>query len=128
MKLLLDAHLLLWAAAGSDRLPPLARQLISDTANQRFFSVVSIWEIAIKQSLNRSDFIVDPLRLRQGLIENGYTEIVIEGSHALATLDLPLLHKDPFDRLLIAQATVEGLTLATADSTVARYPGPIIRV
>lgn len=128
MKLLLDAHLLLWAAAGSGRLPPLARQLISDTANQRFFSVVSIWEIAIKQSLNRSDFTVDPLRLRQGLIENGYTEIVIEGSHALATLDLPLLHKDPFDRLLIAQATVEGLTLATADSTVARYPGPIIRV
>ena len=128
MKLLLDAHLLLWAAAGSDRLPPLARQLISDTANQRFFSVVSIWEIAIKQSLNRSDFIVDPLRLRQGLIENGYTEIAIEGSHALATLDLPLLHKDPFDRLLIAQATVEGLTLATADSTVARYPSPIIRV
>ena len=128
MRLLLDTHLLIWVAEGSGRLPPAARALIEDTANALAFSVVSLWEIAIKRSLQRPDFRIDSRVLRRGLLENGYEELSVLGSHAVAVEGLPLLHKDPFDRLLIAQATVEGLTLLTADGLMARYPGPIRRV
>ena len=128
MKLLLDTHLLLWAAGAPRRLPAAARKLLDDPGNEPLFSAASLWEIAIKRSLGREDFRVDPRLLRRGLLENGYAELPITGEHATAVDDLPRLHKDPFDRMLIAQAMVESVTLLTADPQLARYPGPIRRV
>lgn len=125
MKLLLDTQLLLWLAAIPERLPPTARTLIEDTHHQLLFSAASIWEVAIKASLGRPDFVVNPRVLRRGLTDNGYVELPISGAHAGAVLDLPPLHRDPFDRLLVAQAQHEGITLLTADAQVAMYPGPI---
>lgn len=127
MKLLLDTHLLLWAAANPSKLPKKVRALILASENDLFFSAASIWEIAIKRQLGRDDFEVDPHLLRRGLIDNGYLELTINAEHALAVLALPHLHKDPFDRMLVAQATVEGFVLLTSDQQVAAYPGPIRR-
>jgi PIN domain nuclease of toxin-antitoxin system len=101
---------------------------MKDAGNQLTFSAASFWEIAIKRGLGRSDFRVDPRLLRRGLLDNGYTELLIGSDHALAMDGLPPLHKDPFDRILIAQAMVEGITLLTADALIAQYPGPIRRV
>jgi len=128
MKLLVDTHLLLWLALGSSKLSARARAVIDDAGNSLFFSAASIWEVAIKRGLDRDDFTTDPRLLRRGLLDNGYEELPIDSRHAVATLDLPPLHKDPFDRILVAQAMVEGMTLATADEAVARYPGTILRV
>jgi PIN domain nuclease of toxin-antitoxin system len=132
VKLLLDTHLLLWAAGwedGSARdMPTEAAALIDDPANDLLFSAASLWEIAIKRGLGRDDFKVDPRLLRRGLLDNGYLELTISGAHALAVGDLPNLHEDPFDRILVAQATVEGVLLVTADAVVAGYPGPIRKV
>ena len=125
MKLLLDTHLLLWAAEGSKRVPRNARALMADPENELLFSVASLWEIVIKRGLKRSDFRVDARVLRRGLIDNGYHELPILSEHAVAINSLPPIHKDPFDRLLIAQATVEGITLLTDDTIVAKYPGPV---
>ena len=125
MKLLLDTHLLLWAAGQPNRLSSSALKLIDVPANELLFSAASIWEVAIKCGLGRSDFQADPRLLRRGLLDNGYTELPILSDHVVAIDSLPLIHKDPFDRLLVAQATVEGITLLTADSAVAQYPGPI---
>lgn len=125
MKLLLDTHLLLWAAGDAQRLPLAARALLEDPQNELLFSPASLWEIAIKRGLGRADFQVDARVLRRALLDNGYTELPISGQHTVAVDDLPALHKDPFDRLLVAQATVEGIMLLTADSVVARYPGPV---
>ncbi len=101
MRLLLDTHLLLWAAAAS------------------------LWEVAIKFGLTRDDFTVDPRLLRRALLEHGYTELAVTGAHAVAVDLLPPIHGDPFDRLLVAQAQIEAITLLTADGIVGRYPGPI---
>jgi PIN domain nuclease of toxin-antitoxin system len=128
MRLLLDTHLLVWAALEPDRLSAAARRVMKDAGNQLTFSAASFWEIAIKRGLGRSDFRVDPRLLRRGLLDNGYTELLIGSDHALAMDGLPPLHKDPFDRILIAQAMVEGITLLTADALIAQYPGPIRRV
>ncbi len=125
MKVLLDTHLLLWAAGQPDRLPPAALKLIDSPANALLFSAASIWEVAIKRGLGRSDFQADPRLLRRGLLDNGYSERPILSEHVVAIDSLPPIHKDPFDRLLVAQATVEGITLLTADSVVAQYPGPV---
>jgi PIN domain nuclease of toxin-antitoxin system len=125
VKLLLDTHLLLWAAEGVRRIPRGARPLISDRDNELLFSVASLWEIAIKSTLKRPDFQVDARTLRRGLIDNGYIELPILSEHAVAIDALPSIHKDPFDRLLIAQAAVEGITLLTDDAILAKYPGPI---
>lgn len=125
MKLLLDTHLLLWAAGKPERLSAAARALLDDPGNELLFSPASVWEVAIKNSLGREDFRVDPRLLRRGLLDNGYVELPITSEHAVATDGLPPLHRDPFDRILIAQATVEGILLLTADSAVAQYPGPI---
>jgi PIN domain nuclease of toxin-antitoxin system len=125
MKLLLDTHLLLWAAADSDKLSKPARSLISDPENELFFSAASLWEIAIKKGLGRDDFKVNARVLRRALLDNGYDEILIGSDHTVAVEDLPPIHKDPFDRILVCQATVEGITLLTADSLVSQYPGPI---
>lgn len=125
MKLLLDTHVLLWAAGTPERLSAEARDLLRDPANDLIFSVASLWEIAIKSSLGRADFAVDAGVLRRGLIENGYGELPVDGAHALAVGGLPPLHRDPFDRMLVAQARVEGFALVTADAAVAGYGGAI---
>ena len=127
MKLLIDTHLLLWAADGSKKLPKGARELIADEANELFFSPASLWEIAIKRSLGRPDFRVGVSQLRRGLLENGYLELAITGPHAVAVDTLPLIHRDPFDRMLVAQAAAENLILLTAYSTLAGY-GKTVRV
>ena len=128
MKLLLDTHLLLWAAQGLECLPLDAQRLMDTPENELFFSVGSLWEIVIKRGLGRDDFQVDPHLLRRGLLDNGYNELPIHSGHVIAIDALPPIHKDPFDRLLVAQATVEGITLLTADARVTEYPGPIQRV
>ena len=125
MKLLLDTHLLLWAAGEPRRLSRQARTLIDNPNNELLFSAASLWEVAIKRGLGRKDFKVDARLLRRGLLDNGYSELPIVSDHVVATESLPLIHKDPFDRILVAQATVEGITLLTIDSLVAEYPGPI---
>lgn len=124
MKLLLDTHMLLWAAAGI--LPKKAEILVVDGENTLYFSPVSIWEIGIKRSLGRNDFKVDPEVFRRGLLDNQYQELPITSLHALVVNDLPQLHKDPFDRMLLAQAKAEGISLLTSDSTLRKYSGPII--
>lgn len=125
MNLLLDTHVLLWAAAEPQRLSSDAQALISEESSRLYFSAASIWEVVIKNSLQREDFHVDPHLLRRGLVDNGYEELPVTSQHTLAVAHLPPLHKDPFDRILVAQAESEGFLLLTADSTVARYPGPI---
>jgi PIN domain nuclease of toxin-antitoxin system len=125
VKLLLDTHLLLWAAGEPSRLSRKARTLIANPQNELLFSAASLWEVAIKRGLGRSDFQVDARLLRRGLLDNGYSELPIVSDHVVATESLPPIHKDPFDRVLVAQATVEGITLLTVDSLVAQYPGPI---
>ena len=128
MRLLLDTHLLLWAAEEPTRLSDAARKLMSNGGNDLMFSAASFWEIAIKRGLGRNDFRMDPRLLRRGLLDNDYTELQVGSDHAIAIESLPLLHKDPFDRILIAQAMVEGITLLTADPLIAQYAGPIRRV
>jgi PIN domain nuclease of toxin-antitoxin system len=128
MKLPLDTHLLRWAAGAPQSLPSEARTAIEDSGNMLWFRAASLWEIAIKRGFGRPELRVDPRLLRQGLLENGYAEPAITGADAVALDSLPPLHKDPFDRILVVQAMVEGLTLMTSESLVAAYPGPIRRV
>jgi PIN domain nuclease of toxin-antitoxin system len=128
MKLLLDSHLLVWSSSTSKRLSAAARSLISSSDNVLFFSAASVWELAIKQDSKKHHIHVDARLLRRGLLDNGYNELPVTGDHAVAIRALPPIHRDPFDRILIAQATVEGITLLTADPIVARYPGPIKKV
>lgn len=128
MILLVDTHLMLWAAGEPHRLSPKARRLLGDPQSQLWFSAASLWEVAIKHGIGREDFRVEPRRLRRGLIDNGWHELAVASEHAVATAALPPIHKDPFDRMLVAQAQVEGLTLVTSDALVARYPGDVRRV
>lgn len=128
MKLLLDTHLLLWAAAEPGKLSAQALQLLNDTGNELLFSAASVWEVTIKSSLGTDDYRVDPRLFRRGLLDNDYTELAITSAHTVATASLPELHKDPFDRILVAQALTEGFLLLTADDKVAQYPGPVRRV
>ncbi len=125
---MLDTHLVLWSASEPQRLSARTRTLLLDPANQLVFSAASLWEISIKNGLDRADFIVDPRRLWRMLLVNGYRELAVTSEHTVAVNDLPPLHRDPFDRILIAQARVEGLTLLTADKTVARYGEGIRKV
>jgi PIN domain nuclease of toxin-antitoxin system len=124
--LLLDTHLLLWAAGEPEKLSALAQTLLNDPLNEPLFSAASLWEIAIKRGLGREDFRVEPRLLRRGLLDNGYRELSITSTHAVAIDQLPPLHKDPFDRILLAQAYSEGITLLTADAIVAQY-GSIVK-
>ena len=125
MRLLLDTHILLWAANEPERLSAATRALVENPNNDVVFSAISIWEIAIKTGRGRDDFRLDAGFFRRGLFDNGYAELPMTGAHAAALAGLPAIHKDPFDRMLVAQATVEGLTLVTSDPAVANYPGPI---
>ena len=128
MKLLLDTQILLWAAGQPKRLSSAARKLIENPRNDLLFSAASLWEVAIKSALGRTDFRVDPRVLRRGLLDNGYTELPVTSEHAVSVTGLPDLHRNPFDRILLAQALCEGFTLLTADATIAKYPGPVRRV
>jgi PIN domain nuclease of toxin-antitoxin system len=125
MKLLLDTHLLLWAAGEPKRLPKGIRTLLEDRDNELLFSAASLWEVVIKSGLGRKDFRVEARLLRRGLLDNGYSELPIVSEHVVVIESLPPIHKDPFDRVLVAQATVEGITLLTNDPVVAQYPGSI---
>jgi PIN domain nuclease of toxin-antitoxin system len=125
MRLLLDTQLLLWAAGAPEKLSTEARSLIENPENQLMFSAVSLLELGAKRNLERSDLRADPRLLRRGLLDNGYEELAVTGAHALAVDELAPLHTDSFDRMLIAQATVEGTPLLTADPMVAQYHGPV---
>jgi PIN domain nuclease of toxin-antitoxin system len=125
VKLLLDTHLLLWSAGQPHRLSAKALHLLQDPDNELLFSVVSLWEIAIKNALGRADFSVSLQVLRRGLLDNGYREMPVLGEHALVLDRLPSHHKDPFDRMLVAQARAESLTLLTSDALLAHYGDPV---
>jgi PIN domain nuclease of toxin-antitoxin system len=128
VKLLLDTHIVLWAAGQPEKLSESARTMLTTPENVLYFSAASIWEIVIKRGLGREDFKVDPRRLRKMLIMHGYTELPVTAEHALMVETLPLLHKDPFDRLLLAQARTEGLLLLTADASVFQYQESVLTV
>lgn len=128
MKLLLDTHLLLWAADDSDRLSNEAESLIADPGNDLLFSAASLLEFVITRTAGRADFRVDARLLRRALLDNGYLELPIGSEHVLAVESLPAIHSDPFDRILVAQTIVEGVTLITSDRTVAQYAGPVRKV
>jgi PIN domain nuclease of toxin-antitoxin system len=126
MRFLLDTHLLLWTAASEELTPnkfltKQAQAFIADAANELHFSPASIWEVAIKNALGKPDFRVDPHLLRRALLDNGYVELPITSEHAAAVANLAGHHKDPFDRLLLAQATVEGIELLTTDGLLIAY-------
>jgi PIN domain nuclease of toxin-antitoxin system len=128
VNLLVDTQLLLWAAGEPARLSPAAKKLLGDPANELLFSAASLWEIAIKKTLGRADFRVEPRLLRRGLLDNGYVELPVTSQHAVGIDALPPLHEDPFDRLLLAQAITEGIPFVTADARLARYPAPVRKV
>ena len=128
MQLLLDTHLLLWAVVEPERLDVALVVMLEDPLNTPVFSVVSLWELVIKRGLDRPDFQMEPSLLRQALLEAGWRELPVEAHHALAVGQLPPLHRDPFDRLLLAQAQADGLLLITADRQLAQYPGPVRRM
>ena len=125
MSLLVDTHLVLWAAYDPERLSQIARARLEDEGHHPHVSAASIWEIVIKAGLGRPDFQVDPVTLRAGLVKNGWAELPIMTSHTLQVADLPLHHADPFDRILIAQARHEGWPLLTADRALDPYGPPV---
>ena len=108
MNFLLDTHVLLWAAGQPGKLSRKTRGLLENPDNTLVYSAVSLWEIVIKQGIGRDDFQVDARQLRRGLLDNGYSELAVTSAHALAVDELPKLHRDPFDRMLLAQSRVEG--------------------
>jgi PIN domain nuclease of toxin-antitoxin system len=128
MNLLLDTHVALWAITDSPLLVDKARDLILAPRTTVWVSVASVWEIAIKHGLGRGDMPVsgqDALRYFQ---EAGYRMLAIAPEHAVAVEELPPLHGDPFDRILVAQALVEPMRLMTHDAQVARYSDTVIAV
>ena len=121
MRILLDTHLLLWAAASSKRLPAEVRDLLEDDSNEAYFSAASIWEVAIKSALRRQDFKVDLAALEKALPAMGLIELRVSAAHAAGVARLPRIHRDPFDRLLVAQSIAEPLTLFSNDAVLERY-------
>jgi PIN domain nuclease of toxin-antitoxin system len=119
--LLLDTHLVLWAAFEPGRLSPKARTLLENRAEPLAFSLATIWELAIKTSLQRPGFAVDVPRLHAGLLDEGFAELALKPPHLFRAAKLPWLHRDPFDRLLVAQAIEEGAQLLTADAALKAY-------
>ena len=125
MRLLVDTHLLVWAMGSPERLPIGLAEMLEDPLHTPMFSVASLWELVIKRALGRPDFRVEPAVLRRALLDGGWQELPIAAHHALAVAQLPPLHRDPFDRLLLAQASADGLLLITADQQLGAYPGPV---
>lgn len=121
MRVLLDTHLLLWSVARSRRLPKVARAIVLDDSNDVYFSAASVWEITIKSALGRSNFRADPEALVRALFRSGFYELPVTAAHAVRVAKLPAVHRDPFDRLLLAQSLAEPLTLVTNDAQLAKY-------
>jgi PIN domain nuclease of toxin-antitoxin system len=128
MRFLVDTQIAIWALLDDGRLSEPAREALGDLTNECIFSVSSIWEMAIKRALKKPGFLHDPREIRRQLLANGYNELTIQSRHVIEVDSLPHIHKNPFDRILIAQAMVEGITLLTADPVIAQYPGPIRKV
>ena len=128
MRRLFDTQLLVWSLIAPRNLSAEAAQLLTDPEGIAIFSAASVWEVAIKTGLNKPDFAIDPDDFLRALLEAGFESLPVLPEHTLRISNLPPLHKDPFDRLLIAQAMAEDLVLVTADKTIARYPGKILRV
>ena len=128
MKLLLDTQILVWMSERPHFLPAEARELLESPAHELVFSAVSVWEVAIKNRKMPNYFVRGAAAFRDALSDHGVSELVVSGVHAAEVEHLPLVHGDPFDRLLIAQARVEQLTLLTTDTTLARYVAPIMLV
>ncbi|HEV2323694.1 MAG TPA: type II toxin-antitoxin system VapC family toxin [Terracidiphilus sp.] len=128
MTFLLDTHFVIWIPINDRRIGSVGRKILNDSANTFLFSAANLWEIAIKRAQKVGAFAYDPRAIRKHMLANGYQELPIDGSHAVAVDSLPLIHRDPFDRLLIAQAIIEGITFLTRDRAIAKYPGPIRRV
>lgn len=125
MRLLLDTQVFVWATTGSPRLSRKARGLLSDAA-EIYVSAASIWEIAIKVRLGKID--ADSTRMVEAIGESGFLELPVSARHAAGVEQLALLHTDPFDRLLIAQALAEPLRLVTADGQLEQYSDLVIRI
>lgn len=123
MKLLLDTHLLIWQVGKAKKLSAAARGYLDNPENELLFSAANIWEIAIKYGRGRDDFRIDPRLMRRGLLDHGYIELPITSAHAAAVERLPPLHKDPFDRILVAQSEEQEIILLTADPLIAQYRG-----
>jgi PIN domain nuclease of toxin-antitoxin system len=128
MRVLLDTHILLWAVGEPAKLPPQARQAILDPTNEILFSAASIWEIAIKSQLRRRDFVADAAEVAGAAVDSGFDELPVRAQHAALTARLPVHHRDPFDRLLIAQAIHEPLHLLTGDATLGKYTELVVMV
>lgn len=126
-RVLLDTHIVLWSQNERERLPQPVDALMALPETELIFSVASLWEISIKQSQGRMDFNVDPAGLRNTLLKAGYIELPVRGEHTIAVASLPWIHRDPFDRMLLAQAIVEGIELVTVDADLLQYLGPIRR-
>ena len=127
MRILLDTHLLLWSMARSRRLSKSARATILDPRNDAYYSAASIWEVSIKSGLGRKDFRIDPQALVRALEESGFVELPVSAIHAAGLAALPAIHRDPFDRMLVAQACAEPMTLLTNDAVLAAY-GPLVQL
>jgi PIN domain nuclease of toxin-antitoxin system len=127
VRVLVDTHLLLWAVASSRRLPAEARSLILDMANEVFYSAASVWEVAIKSALRRRDFRANPAALVRALARSGFAELPVTAAHAARVATLPAVHRDPFDRLLVAQSLAEPMTLLTNDGVLRGY-GPLVQL
>ena len=126
MKYLLDTHVLIWLGdVTASRVTEPLREIVMNPTSLVFFSPVSIWEVAIKCGLGRTDFGVDPNELRRQALWSGYLELAINGNHAAGVAMLPEIHRDPFDRLLVSQSIIEDAVLLTHDAMIAKYPGPI---
>lgn len=124
MRYLLDTQLVIWAKISPHLLPDGARGIIGGD-HDLAFSVASLWEAVIKTALGRPNFNIDARQLRGQLLADGFTELGIAAAHVLAVADLPPHHGDPFDRLMLAQAKVEGMRLLTTDRQLARYGSPV---
>jgi PIN domain nuclease of toxin-antitoxin system len=128
MRILLDTHVLLWALAEPHRLDAETRTTIESDATEVLFSAASIWEIAIKAGLGRTDFAVKPAEIARAAVDIGFVELVIRSDAAALVAELPLYHRDPFDRVLVAQAIVEPAALYTADDLLTRYSELVRRI
>ena len=124
MRILVDTHIILWAAA--NQVSEKVKSILENPNNTLYFSSASIWEIEIKNSRGKEDFNVDAKRLCLNLRFAGYEELGIISEHAFLISDLPKIHKDPFDRIMIAQALYEDMFFLTDDKILIKYPGSII--
>lgn len=127
MKALIDSHILIWHAFGELGIKaPKAQAIIKDFNHELYFSSVSVWEVVIKSSLNKPNFNIDAKQLTHGLLQDGFKQLKIENHHLYEIKNLPNIHKDPFDRLLLAQAKTEHMRFLTADQLILKYADDVL--